>query len=321
MCLPALAVADALVARGHAARRDPLRRRDARGRDAACCPRPATTTRCSTSSVCSAVAVVAQPGVPTEAARLDVAGDAVCSASSPRRWSSTSAVTPASRRRPRQCCAAFPSSSSATTVVPDSSRSWWPSAPRRALSRSKARRCRTHEFTGAPVGQDVLAIDRDRRPGQCPSPARPARTIASSFAVVGGSLGSQDAQRGRRRQIVERLADRRDLAVHHVVGERILDDGRARSRRAARHHVPSDRLRGPHAAGLCRSRPDGDAGRRGDDRRAGHRRHARDHRAVARSRRKPPGRQRPRAQRPPRRSADRSSADLTADRLAPASRN
>jgi UDP-N-acetylglucosamine--N-acetylmuramyl-(pentapeptide) pyrophosphoryl-undecaprenol N-acetylglucosamine transferase len=76
------------------------------------------------------------------------------------------------------------------------------------------------EVTGAPVRQAIIGLDRcaDR------AAARAALDLPADRFVVGvtcGSLGSQDVNDvvvGA----VERLADRADLAVHHAVGERFV---------------------------------------------------------------------------------------------------
>lgn len=78
------------------------------------------------------------------------------------------------------------------------------------------------ELTGAPVRGDMLAIDRSATRAS----ARDALGLPADrfvVAVMCGSLGAavvNDAVSGA----VERLADRRDLAVHHVVGDRFLKD-------------------------------------------------------------------------------------------------
>ncbi|MGD9702070.1 MAG: undecaprenyldiphospho-muramoylpentapeptide beta-N-acetylglucosaminyltransferase [Acidimicrobiia bacterium] len=82
-------------------------------------------------------------------------------------------------------------------------------------------------YTGAPLRQSILAVDpsRDR------DAARRALDLPLDrfvVVVVGGSLGSgvlNDAVSG----LVDRWSDRRDLAVRHIVGERFL--GRAASAR------------------------------------------------------------------------------------------
>jgi UDP-N-acetylglucosamine--N-acetylmuramyl-(pentapeptide) pyrophosphoryl-undecaprenol N-acetylglucosamine transferase len=81
---------------------------------------------------------------------------------------------------------------------------------------------RRAELTGAPVGQQILAVDRARDRAS----ARAALDLPNDrfvFAVFGGSLGAQ-----RLNEVVveavERLANRSDLAVYHVVGDRNLGD-------------------------------------------------------------------------------------------------
>ena len=91
-------------------------------------------------------------------------------------------------------------------------------------------------------------------------------------------------------EFVEAHADRRDLAVHHVVGSGSSTGHRARRR--CGHPVPGDRLRGRHAAGLRRVRPRGRPWRGQHRRRSRRHRDAGDARAVARCGRGPPDRQR-----------------------------
>ena len=76
------------------------------------------------------------------------------------------------------------------------------------------------EVTGAPIRREVLAVDRTRDR----TAARGALRLPKDrfvFAVFGGSLGAQ-----RLNEVVvdavARLADRRDLAIYHIVGERHL---------------------------------------------------------------------------------------------------
>lgn len=76
------------------------------------------------------------------------------------------------------------------------------------------------ELTGAPVRAEVIAIDRarDRSAARAQLDLPDDRFVV---AVFGGSLGAR-----RLNEVVagaiDRLADRSDLAVHHVVGERNL---------------------------------------------------------------------------------------------------
>jgi len=76
------------------------------------------------------------------------------------------------------------------------------------------------EVTGAPVRQEVLAIDRarDRDDARSQLDLPPDRFVV---AVFGGSLGAQRLNEVVA-QTVERLGERRDLAIYHVVGERNL---------------------------------------------------------------------------------------------------
>ena len=75
-------------------------------------------------------------------------------------------------------------------------------------------------LTGAPVRQEVLAIDRERDRADARSKLDlPLDRFV--FAVFGGSLGAQRLNEIVS-QTVERLADRREIAIYHVVGERNL---------------------------------------------------------------------------------------------------
>ena len=87
------------------------------------------------------------------------------------------------------------------------------------------------QLTGAPVRQEVLAIDRRRdRVAARSELGLPADRFV--FAVFGGSLGAKRLN-DVVSKAVERLVDREDLLVYHVVGERNMagaapgrDDGR-----------------------------------------------------------------------------------------------
>ncbi len=77
------------------------------------------------------------------------------------------------------------------------------------------------ELTGAPVRQAILDVDRAR------GRAAARRTLGLPddrfvVAVCCGSLGAQ-AVNETVSTLVDRLGDRADLAVHHVVGERFVD--------------------------------------------------------------------------------------------------
>ncbi len=77
------------------------------------------------------------------------------------------------------------------------------------------------ELTGAPVRGEIIAVDR----GSQREAARAALDLPADrfvVAVMCGSLGAEAVNRAVT-EAVERLADRRDLAVHHVVGQRFLD--------------------------------------------------------------------------------------------------
>jgi UDP-N-acetylglucosamine--N-acetylmuramyl-(pentapeptide) pyrophosphoryl-undecaprenol N-acetylglucosamine transferase len=79
--------------------------------------------------------------------------------------------------------------------------------------------------TGAPVRRSIVAIDRDvDRDVARQALGWPADRFV--VAVLCGSLGARDVN-GVVADVVERFADRRDLAVHHVVGERFLAEAPA----------------------------------------------------------------------------------------------
>ena len=75
--------------------------------------------------------------------------------------------------------------------------------------------------TGAPVRQEVLAIerDRDRKDARSGLDLPQDRFV---FAVFGGSLGAQRLNEIVS-QTVDRLADHRELVIYHVVGERNIE--------------------------------------------------------------------------------------------------
>ncbi len=80
--------------------------------------------------------------------------------------------------------------------------------------------------TGNPVRPEILAVDRERDR----LPARRARGLPEDRTVVvafGGSLGARRINRAVT-GLVARWEQRRDLAVVHVVGERDWDDPTAR---------------------------------------------------------------------------------------------
>jgi UDP-N-acetylglucosamine--N-acetylmuramyl-(pentapeptide) pyrophosphoryl-undecaprenol N-acetylglucosamine transferase len=77
------------------------------------------------------------------------------------------------------------------------------------------------ELVGAPVRQEMVVLDR----AAARDAARAALDLPADrfvVAVMCGSLGAAVVNRTVA-EAVERLADRRDLAVHHVVGDRFLD--------------------------------------------------------------------------------------------------
>jgi undecaprenyldiphospho-muramoylpentapeptide beta-N-acetylglucosaminyltransferase len=78
------------------------------------------------------------------------------------------------------------------------------------------------QLTGAPVGQEVLAVDRrrDRHSARAQLGVPDDRFV---LAVFGGSLGAKRLNEVVS-EAVERLAEREDLVVYHVVGERNLAD-------------------------------------------------------------------------------------------------
>ncbi len=77
------------------------------------------------------------------------------------------------------------------------------------------------ELTGAPVRQAILAVDREADRAA----AREAFDLPADRFVVAVMCGSQGAAAVNTvvEQAVERLADRRDLAVYHAVGDRFVD--------------------------------------------------------------------------------------------------
>lgn len=77
-------------------------------------------------------------------------------------------------------------------------------------------------LTGAPVGREILHIDRarDREAARAQLALPVDRFI---LAVFGGSLGARRLNEVVS-EIVKRLADRRDLAIYHVVGARNVAD-------------------------------------------------------------------------------------------------
>ncbi len=89
------------------------------------------------------------------------------------------------------------------------------------------------EVTGAPVRQAIVHLDRTAERAA----ARAALDLPEDRFVVGvtcGSLGSQDINEVVV-AAVERLADRTDLAIHHAVGERFIH--RAVSARDGSHGI------------------------------------------------------------------------------------
>lgn len=81
--------------------------------------------------------------------------------------------------------------------------------------------------TGAPVRSEILAVDRSRDREQARA-ARGWSQDAFVLAVMGGSQGSgalNDAVLG----LLERFGTDRDLVVHHIAGTRFLDEMTARA--------------------------------------------------------------------------------------------
>jgi UDP-N-acetylglucosamine--N-acetylmuramyl-(pentapeptide) pyrophosphoryl-undecaprenol N-acetylglucosamine transferase len=78
------------------------------------------------------------------------------------------------------------------------------------------------ELTGAPIRQEILAIDRaaDRHEARSQLGLPNDRFV---FAVVGGSLGAKRLNEVTTETVAE-LGERSDLAVYHVVGDRNLAD-------------------------------------------------------------------------------------------------
>jgi UDP-N-acetylglucosamine--N-acetylmuramyl-(pentapeptide) pyrophosphoryl-undecaprenol N-acetylglucosamine transferase len=76
------------------------------------------------------------------------------------------------------------------------------------------------ELTGAPVRQSIVTLDRDA----ARAAARAELGLPDDRFVVAVRCGSQGAAAVNEAvvQVVERLSDRADLAVHHVVGDRFL---------------------------------------------------------------------------------------------------
>jgi UDP-N-acetylglucosamine--N-acetylmuramyl-(pentapeptide) pyrophosphoryl-undecaprenol N-acetylglucosamine transferase len=76
-------------------------------------------------------------------------------------------------------------------------------------------------FTGAPVRRELVHLDRQASREQA---RRSLDVPADRFlvGVVGGSLGAR-AINDEVVKLVDRWADRADIAVHHVVGERFLE--------------------------------------------------------------------------------------------------
>ncbi len=102
-----------------------------------------------------------------------------------------------------------------------------------AFEGSKLPRAR---YTGAPVRRDLIQLDRNAQRDQ----ARAAIGIPNdrfAVAVFGGSLGSKllnDAVT----TLVENLSDRSDIAIRHVVGDRFLAS--AASERSGEHGIMYD---------------------------------------------------------------------------------
>jgi UDP-N-acetylglucosamine--N-acetylmuramyl-(pentapeptide) pyrophosphoryl-undecaprenol N-acetylglucosamine transferase len=78
------------------------------------------------------------------------------------------------------------------------------------------------ELTGAPVRQDIIHLDREASRAA----ARAELDLPADRFVVAVMCGSQGAAAVNTviAQLVELAAGRRDLAVHHVVGDRFLAD-------------------------------------------------------------------------------------------------
>jgi UDP-N-acetylglucosamine--N-acetylmuramyl-(pentapeptide) pyrophosphoryl-undecaprenol N-acetylglucosamine transferase len=76
------------------------------------------------------------------------------------------------------------------------------------------------ELTGAPVRQEMITLDRDASRAA----ARDELGLPADRFVVAVMCGSQGAATVNTvvSEVVERLGDRRDLAIHHVVGDRFL---------------------------------------------------------------------------------------------------
>ena len=251
--LPALAVAEALVANGHAPSTihyvgaQPWHRDPAAARDAV----PAHVLR---RRRVPAPADAPQPRVRPQAVRRARELRSRCSAISGRgSWSvvggyaSVPAVLAARRLR-------IPSSSSATTgslAGPAGSprdgrrRAPWRSPTRRCRGRrSPARRC------ARPCSTSIAAATR--RPARAALGLPPDRFVV---AVMGGSQGSASSTRRSRRCSTRRAADR---GAGHPPRRRRAIPRRRRAgaaRRTQRRALPADRLRAADAARLRRGRP------------------------------------------------------------------
>ena len=254
--LAAVAVADALVARGHA--RESIHYvGTTRGVEARLLPSTGYDYSLLDVSRLATVTLDAQPGLLPQARSLDVAraGRLI------RRLSPKVVVNVGGY-------ASFPATAAAilrrvpVVVVSYDRRPGLVSklAARRAAACAVAfegSKLPRAELTGAPVRQEVLAVDRarDRDDARSQLDLPLDRFVV---AVFGGSLGAQRLNEVVT-QTVERLADRRDLVDLSRRGRAQSGRRRARSRWQPGHHVSSAWIRGPHAARLRRGRSDDDA--------------------------------------------------------------
>ena len=94
----------------------------------------------------------------------------------------------------------------------------------------EGRRCRTPSSPGPRCASEIIDLDRGRDRA---APLATELGLPADRFVVAVMCGSQGAAAVNEvvAEVVDRSADRRDLAVYHVVGDRFLSDGRARSRR------------------------------------------------------------------------------------------
>ncbi len=76
--------------------------------------------------------------------------------------------------------------------------------------------------TGAPIRPEIIALDRSAESRRAARESLGLPQDRVVVAVVGGSLGAKPLNDAVA-ELVRRASGRRDLAVHHVVGERFVD--------------------------------------------------------------------------------------------------